>query len=101
MKFKIRRNLFFTLILVLVFYNLGISQTKTYSTPVNWERYTVKGLKASFLLPKLPVVVEESNKCRGEETFAYGSYGEGAAYVVRITKKVDVPRFCREKKEFD
>ena len=94
------RNLFaFTLIFT--FYNVVFSQTFTNTSPVKWENYKVEAVKVSFLMPKLPVVVNESNYCRGEESFAYGSYAEGAAYVVRITRKFDVPEFCEEKKEFD
>lgn len=101
MKIKIAPNIFFTLLFVLGFCTLSFSQTNSNTAPVNWVNYQVETLKISFLMPKLPVVVNESNYCRGEQSFAFGSYADGAAYVVRITKKIDVPRYCKEKKEFD
>ena len=51
-------------------------------------------------MPKLPVVVNESSYCRGEETFSYGSFARGAAFVVRVTKKGEIPEFCSEKRKF-
>ena len=52
-------------------------------------------------MPRMPIVVNESNYCRGEQTTTYGSYTDGAAFVVRITTKFEVPSFCMVKKEFD
>jgi TonB family protein len=101
MKTKILTNLFFTLIFLLIFGGSGISQTNKYTSPVNWVNYSVESIKVSFLMPKLPVVVNDSTQCRGEQSFSYGSYADGVAYAVRITRKIDIPAFCSEKKEFD
>jgi len=101
MKTKILPNLFFTFIFILIFGGLGISQTNKYSSPVNWVNYSLESIKVSFSMPKLPVAINDSNHCRGEHAFSYGSYAEGVVYAVRITRKIDVPAFCREKKEFD
>jgi TonB family protein len=101
MKIRTAPNIFFTLFFVLGFCTLSFSQTNPSTAPVNWVKYKVEAIKVSFLMPKLPVVVNESNYCRGEQSFAYGSYADGVGYVVRITRKIDVPLYCTEKKEFD
>ncbi len=101
MKITIFPNLFLMLIFLFALGGFGFAQTTATTTPINWVNYSVKSSKVTFLMPKLPIVIEESNKCRGEETFAFGSYADGVAYVVRISKKIDVPEYCREKKEFD
>jgi TonB family protein len=62
--------------------------------PVKWAEYSVKSSKATFLMPKMPVVVTDMNPCRGEFYYSYGSYARGSAYVVRITKKIEVPEDC-------
>ncbi len=105
MKIKISADIIFYKFLILVFafafYTTTFAQSAATSSAVKWEDYSVKNFKVSFLLPKLPVVVNETSRCRGEETFAYGSYAAGATYVVRMTRKIDVPRTCTEKEEFD
>ncbi len=101
MKITILPNLLLMLIFVFAFDWLGFAQTTSTTTSINWVNYSVKSSKVTFLMPKLPIVIDETNKCRGEETFAFGSYAEGVGYVVRITKKIDVPEYCREQKEFD
>ncbi len=100
MKIRIAPNIFFTLFFVLGFCTSISSQTNT-NAPISWVSYKVGILRVSFLLPKLPIVVNESNYCRGEQSFAYGSYADGVGYVVRITRKIEVPKYCAEKKEFD
>lgn len=91
-----------TAFLIISTFFISVSaQNQNYSVPAKWELYSVKDKNVSFLMPRLPIVVEESKPCQGEQTFAYGSYIEGAAYVVRITVKIDAPRYCEEKKEFD
>jgi TonB family protein len=100
-KLTISTRFVFVFALFFTFSIAAFSQIKTNSAPARWEYYSGKDKKVSFLLPRLPVAVNESNYCRGEESIAYGSYTDGAAYVVRITSKIDVPKFCAEKKEFD
>jgi TonB family protein len=87
---------------ILVFSATGSAQVFPESAAVKWENYSVKTFKAAFLMPKLPVLSTENNRCRGEESFSYGSYAQGSAYVVRITRKVEVWESCGEDgKEFD
>lgn len=101
MKFKILPTTIFTSVFIIMFYFSAFSQTNTFTSAVNWQNYSVREVKASFLMPRLPVVVNESDACRSEESFSYGSYTDGVAYVVRIARKADAPKFCLEKREFD
>jgi TonB family protein len=101
MKFKILPNPIFSLILILVFGVSVFSQTTSYAVPVKWQNYSTGTFKAVFLMPKLPIAVNESSYCRGEESVSYGTYADGVGYIVRITRKIDAPKFCAEKKEFD
>ena len=101
MKIKLIPSILFTQIIVLCFSAAVYSQSNPNYSPVKWENYRVGDAKAAFLMPRLPIVVNESNYCRGEETKTYGAYTNGAAYVVRITSKFDVPKYCSEKKNFD
>lgn len=105
MKIKISPGMIFykfiISLFVFTFCTTGFAQSNPNYSPVKWEKYSTKDFKASFLMPKLPVVVNESRLCRGEEAFSYGSFARGAAYVVKITRKIDVPRNCAEKQEFD
>ncbi len=101
MKYKIISSFIITQFFVLCFSADVFSQANPNYAPVKWDNYLVGAEKAAFLMPRMPVVVYESNYCRGEQTTTYGGYTDGAAYVVRITTRFDVPRFCTEKKEFD
>jgi TonB family protein len=76
------------------------SQSLNSTAPIKWQRYSDGGKKFSFLFPKLPTVVDESDRCRGYESYTYGSYADGAGYLVKVISKVDVPGSCRFKEKF-
>ena len=88
-------------LIIFTFYTAIFSQTETYSVPAKWELYSVKTKNVSFLMPRLPVMIEQNNVCRGEESRNYAAYNDGVVYVVRITSKVKPDDFCSPKKEFD
>ena len=77
------------------------TQTAKYSTPTVWETYLVKDKNVSVLMPKLPVYLNNSNICRGEENSMFFAYSDGVVYVLAVTSKVKVPAFCPQKKNFD
>ncbi|MEP6901236.1 MAG: TonB family protein [Actinomycetota bacterium] len=52
-------------------------------------------------MPRLPVLIEQSNQCQGEETQEYAAYTDGVGYVFRITSKIDPPNYCSQKRNFD
>ncbi len=91
----------FTIISLFVFNLPVFSQTAKYSTPTVWENYSVKDKNVSVLMPKLPVYLNNSNLCRGEESSMFYAYSDGVVYVLIITSKVKVSSFCPEKKKFD
>jgi TonB family protein len=79
------------------------SQSENYSVAAKWGFYSVKKEKISFLMPRLPILIEGGNQCRGENTKDYAAYTDGVAFTVRITSKTATPDFCygTEKKKFD
>jgi ubiquitin len=96
-------KLFITIILI-AFGTLSIfSQYEQYSAPINWELYRVSDKKVSLLLPKLPVLISESNICTQTQTYKYAVYADDVVYGLNINLKINakVPDFCSPKKEFD
>ncbi len=77
------------------------AQSPNYSVSAKWELYSVKDQKVSFLMPRLPVLIEQKNECMGEVSQNYAAYTDGAAYVVKITSKVNTPEYCVVRKGFD
>ena len=82
--------------------NLCISaQTEKYTAPVKWERYKVSDKNASVLLPKLPVLVENTDSCAETEKREYAVFAEDVVYGFNITFQTEqkAPDFCRESKD--
>jgi TonB family protein len=100
-KLTISTRSLITLFVILTFHAVIFSQTETYSVPAKWELYSVKSKNVSFLMPRLPVVIEQGDRCRGEESRNYAAYNEGVVYVLKITSKVKAYEFCSPRKEFD
>jgi TonB family protein len=91
-----------SIFLLLIASALCFSQAQPKSVAsTKWERYGVPDQKATVLLPKLPAVLASGSTCRGEKGSDYGAYADGAAYVVGVMNKVDIPGFCPKRKEFD
>ena len=92
------------IISLIIFCSLSIfSQTEQYSATVNWELYRVSDKKVSLLLPKMPVLISESNICTQTNTDKYAVYADDVIYGLNINSKLDekVPDFCPQKREFD
>jgi len=100
-KLNVLSHYLISLILIPTFYTIVFSQAETKSVPAKWEYYSGKDKKVSFLMPRLPVFITESNPCRGENTEVYAGYNDGVVYTVRITSKVELSKFCSQKKDFD
>jgi len=94
-----RYSILFAVILILS--GAAFAQDEKYSVPAKWESYSAREKNVSFLMPRLPVVIEQSESCRGEQSHDYAAYTDGAAYVVRITSKVKPPDYCDRKRNFD
>src|ERR1041384_3574617 len=92
-----------SIFLLLTLSALCLSQAQPNSVaPTKWERYGVPEQQATVLLPKLPLVINSGNTCRGEKRSEYGAYSEGAAYVAAVVSKVYAPYPCRNiRKDFD
>jgi hypothetical protein len=98
----ILNRLLFALAIILAFYSFGFSQFEKYSVPAKWELYSVKDKKVSFLMPRLPVLIDEGkNSCNGQSSQTYSAYTNGVVYSVKIVSALKPQKFCREKKEFD
>lgn len=63
------------------------AQTDSGNAPVEWKRYKVSDESVSILLPKVPMVVEDSDRCNDISTKAYYAYAEGAVYEMKISRK--------------
>lgn len=100
-KLLVSRRFPIALLIILNFYLTNFSQTETYSVSAKWELYSVKDKDVSFLMPRLPVLIEQKNECMGEASQNYAAYHDGAAYVVKITSKVNTPEYCVVRKGFD
>jgi TonB family protein len=91
----------FALTLILTLYVSVFAQLEKYSVPAKWELYSVSDKKVSFLMPRLPVLIESGDQCSGEVTQDYAAYTDGVVYAVRITYKVEPRQSCTEKRIFD
>lgn len=100
-KFTTLPRYLFTFTIILTFSVLVFAQTAMYSVAAKWELYSLADEKVSFMMPRLPVLVEEGDNCRGESTRDYYAYTNGAVYSVRMTSKVTPRSSCLEKREFD
>jgi TonB family protein len=89
------------LIIILIFHHQVFSQIETYSVAAKWELYSVKDQKVSFLMPRLPILIEGGDQCFGEITQDYAAYTDGVVYTVRITSKAEPRESCLEKRKFD
>lgn len=96
-------KLFISIILIVSVALSVFGQNEQYSAPINWELYRVSDKKVSLLLPKLPVLISESNICTQIQTDKYAVYADDVVYGLNISSKLDeeVPDFCSPKKEFD
>lgn len=54
-------------------------------------------------MPRMPILVEGGEWCRGEISQIYAAYSDGIAYMMKVVSKVKPPIFCpaSERKEFD
>ena len=90
-----------TFAVILTFYNAVFSQFEKYTIPAKWELYSVKDKNVSFLMPRLPVLIERERRCEGEQIQEYGAYNDGVVYVFRITTKIEPAEYCSPKRNFD
>jgi TonB family protein len=88
-------------LIIPTFYNSVFAQNENYSVPAKWELYSVKDKNVSFLMPRLPVVIEQNNDCRGEQSNDYAAYTDGTVYILRIISKMKPSNYCSQKKNFD
>ena len=83
----------------------ALAQTaQTYNAPVRWEKYKVGEREVSLLLPKLPVIIPNSNICNEEEGNQYAAYADGIVYGLNITYKTKQKTskyVCPQKNKFD
>lgn len=91
-------------LLLICFASLSVSaQAEKYTAPVKWEKYKVGDKEVAVLLPKLPILIENSDVCREQETKQYAAYAEGTVYGFEITSKIKgkLPFLCSPQKKFD
>jgi TonB family protein len=100
-KLKISTQYLIVFLIILTVASPFFAQNQNYSVAAKWELYSVKDKKVSFLMPRLPVLTEQSNNCQGEISQTYAAYNDGVVYTVKITSKVEPREYCREKKKFD
>jgi len=100
-KFTISIRFLTTFAVILTFYNAVFSQFEKYTIPAKWELYSVKDKNVSFLMPRLPVLIERERRCQGEQIQEYGAYHDGVVYVFRITSKIEPAESCSPKRNFD
>lgn len=79
----------------------AFSQIQTYSTPTIWENYYIKDENASFLMPKLPLILDGGDICKSEKTKKYAAYSQGIVYVFVVTSKTEPTQNCENKRKFD
>jgi len=79
------------------------TQTEKYTAPVNWERFKVSEKEVSLLLPKMPVLINNSDVCNELEANTYLAYAEEVVYQFGISakSKQKIPFFCTEKNKFN
>lgn len=94
-------RLLITLTIILTFSVFVSAQYEKYSVPAKWELYSVTDEKVSFLMPRLPILIEGGDQCRGEKTRDYAAYTDGVVYTVRVTSKVEPREACFEKRKFN
>lgn len=90
----------FILLAILVLSVCAFAQTEKYSTPTIWENYSVSDKNVTAQMPKLPVLIQRGNACRGEESSMFFASSDGVVYALIITSKVKIPEFCYEKENF-
>ena len=79
------------------------AQTEKNSAPVRWENYKVSDQEVSVLLPKMPILIDNSDVCSETETKQFVAYADQTVYGFTITSrtKEKAPKFCSQKKSFD
>jgi hypothetical protein len=63
------------------------------------ELYSVKNQKVSFLMPRLPVLIEGSKNCQGEVSQTFAGHNDGVIYSVNFTSKVEPRDSCFKNNE--
>ncbi len=94
-------KLIFIIIVLVSLNSLVFPQTEKYSIPTVWENYSVKDKNVTVQMPKLPVILQGGDVCRGEDTSTFSAYSDGVVYVLKITSKIKVSEFCEKKQKFD
>ncbi len=89
-----------TALVLLCLTSLGQSIKQTAS--VNWERYKISEKEISILLPKMPVLYQNSIPCDETDSAYYGVYAEEVVYQIRIFSKSKnkIPDKCKIKNNF-
>jgi hypothetical protein len=100
-KITISTRFLTVLIIILTFYTVNFSQIETFSVPAKWEYYSGKDPKVSFLMPRLPVYVPSRDHCEGEMGEIYAAYNDGVVYYLEVISRIEPPKLCFQKKEFD
>lgn len=96
------KKLFIIIYFILIGSLSIFAQTEQYSAKINWEYYRISEKKVSLLLPKLPVLISESNICIQTQIDKYAVYADDVVYGLNIISKLNekVPGFCPAKREF-
>lgn len=95
------RKLTFAGIVLLFLNSLIFSQSEKYSMPTIWEDYLVTNEDVTVQMPKLPVIYNQGESCRGEKTLIYTAYSDGVFYFLLITSKIKIPVYCDKGEKFD
>jgi hypothetical protein len=78
------------------------AQKESYTAPVKWERYKLNEQNLSLNLPKLPVMISESNSCTQTKTDRFAVYANDVIYGFNVINKLalEVPDWCENKNGF-
>jgi TonB family protein len=100
-KLTISTRLSTALSIILTFYAACFSQIETNSVPAKWEYYSGRDKKVSFLMPRLPVYMPGGSECSGESGEVYAAYNDGVVYRLDIISKIEPPKLCFQRQDFD
>lgn len=89
-----RKNQIIKFILVFcLLFTFSVVVPATTQSKIKWERFAFQDPDFSVLLPKLPIVIDETNYDYSEETKKFGAYSNGVAYVVSISREAKINPF--------